>query len=139
MAANGGGIKNDEESFDSNKQILIENDDDQHRHVQLINNNNINNNNNNNNKGISIAERRAAKCGFNASTITADRFRPTRSQPYFTVPPGISPSALLDSPVMLPNVQVLIDYISPIPINQFCFFDKEKVRGLLDWTLLYLF
>lgn len=138
MAANGGGIKNDEESFDSNKQILIENDDDQHRHVQLINNNNINNNNNNN-KGISIAERRAAKCGFNASTITADRFRPTRSQPYFTVPPGISPSALLDSPVMLPNVQVLIDYISPIPINQFYFFDKEKVRGLLDWTLLYLF
>lgn len=138
MAANGGGIKNDEESFDSNKQILIENDDDQHRHVQLINNNNINNNNNNN-KRISIAERRAAKCGFNASTITADRFRPTRSQPYFTVPPGISPSALLDSPVMLPNVQVLIDYISPIPINQFYFFDKEKVRGLLDWTLLYLF
>lgn len=63
----------------------------------------------------SIAERRAATCGFDASNINLTRFRnavvpPSGSQsirsPYFTVPAGISPSALLDSPVMLPNDQV---------------------------------
>ncbi|KAI3459141.1 hypothetical protein Pfo_015804 [Paulownia fortunei] len=93
MAANGGGppfIKKEEE-IDS-KPIQLEN------HAE------------NNNKGISIAERRAAKCGFNASNINAARFRttglaPQVRSPYFTIPPGISPSALLDSPIMLPNAQ----------------------------------
>ncbi|KAL2549232.1 putative WRKY transcription factor 20 [Forsythia ovata] len=65
-----------------------------------------------NNKG-SIAERRAAKCGFNASKIDVSRFnsatgvvaQPVVRSPCFTIPPGISPAALLDSPVMLPNAQ----------------------------------
>ncbi|KAG8380305.1 hypothetical protein BUALT_Bualt06G0001800 [Buddleja alternifolia] len=103
MEANGGGppfidasrtrghVKKEEE-IDS-KTILLEN------HAE-----------NNSNKGISIAERRAAKSGFNVSNINEARFRtsglvpPVRS-PYFTIPPGISPSALLDSPIMLPNAQ----------------------------------
>ncbi|KZV47658.1 putative WRKY transcription factor 20 [Dorcoceras hygrometricum] len=69
--------------------------------------------------GGSIAERRAAKCGFNVRNMNVQpRFliRTTHTpphltsptllrSPYFTVPPGISPSALLDSPVMLPNAQ----------------------------------
>ncbi|XP_073131092.1 probable WRKY transcription factor 25 [Henckelia pumila] len=68
---------------------------------------------------ISIAERRAAKCGFNVRNMNVQpRFliRTTHTppplpsptvlcSPYFTVPPGISPSALLDSPEMLPNAQ----------------------------------
>lgn len=61
----------------------------------------------------SIAERRAAKFGFNASRISVAKFKlssppsssPVRS-PYLTIPDGISPAALLDSPVMLPNSQV---------------------------------
>lgn len=62
----------------------------------------------------SIAERRAAKCGFNASRINVARFRSVTSplspaammSPYLTIPAGISPTALLDSPIMLPNSQV---------------------------------
>ncbi|KAJ6763581.1 WRKY TRANSCRIPTION FACTOR PROTEIN 1-RELATED [Salix purpurea] len=67
-----------------------------------------------NNRGISIAERRAAKCGFKmkAERINAARFRttspltsPLRS-PFVIIPSGISPSALLDSPIMPPNSHV---------------------------------
>ncbi|KAL0302880.1 UNVERIFIED_CONTAM: putative WRKY transcription factor 2 [Sesamum radiatum] len=107
MGANGGGpppfVKKEDEFHDSSN--CDEDDDDNHQILMLENDQN------NNNKGISIAERRAAKCGFNASNINAARFRttglattPLRS-PYFTVPPGLSPSALLDSPIMLPNAQ----------------------------------
>ncbi|GMI78878.1 hypothetical protein HRI_001557100 [Hibiscus trionum] len=61
----------------------------------------------------SIAERRAATCGFKAESISAARLRastspldsPSPRSPYLTIPPGISPTALLDSPVMLPNAQ----------------------------------
>ncbi|CAB4316099.1 unnamed protein product [Prunus armeniaca] len=65
---------------------------------------------------ISIAERRAAKCGFNAERINTARFRTTSPlpspaaaarSPCLTIPPGISPTALLDSPMMLPNSQAL--------------------------------
>ncbi|GAB4835384.1 hypothetical protein Ancab_000294 [Ancistrocladus abbreviatus] len=61
----------------------------------------------------SIAERRAAKFGFNASKINNNtpRFRfsplasPAARSPYLTIPPGISPTALLDSPILLPSPQ----------------------------------
>ena len=64
--------------------------------------------------GGSIAERRAATCGFKAERISTARFRastsplgsPSVRSPYLTIPPGISPTALLDSPIMLPNAQV---------------------------------
>ncbi|XWS58841.1 hypothetical protein CRYUN_Cryun08bG0068400 [Craigia yunnanensis] len=63
--------------------------------------------------GGSIAERRAATCGFKAERISTARFRastsplgsPSARSPYLTIPPGISPTALLDSPIMLPNAQ----------------------------------
>ncbi|KAI4350167.1 hypothetical protein L6164_010676 [Bauhinia variegata] len=64
----------------------------------------------------SIAERRAAKCGFNsdATRINTARFRttspfasPAPRSPCLTIPPGISPTALLDSPIMLPNSQAM--------------------------------
>ncbi|CAI0438896.1 unnamed protein product [Linum tenue] len=62
----------------------------------------------------SIAERRAATCGFKAERITSPRFGTTASpldssaahSPCITIPAGISPTALLDSPVLLPNSQV---------------------------------
>ncbi|KAM1251275.1 hypothetical protein FF1_033783 [Malus domestica] len=64
--------------------------------------------------GISIAERRAAKCGFNAERINTVRVSttnpldsPTARSPCLTIPSGISPTALLDSPVMVPNSQAL--------------------------------
>ncbi|XP_012464729.1 WRKY transcription factor SUSIBA2 [Gossypium raimondii] len=63
--------------------------------------------------GVSIAERRAATCGFKVDKINTARFRASTSPlasppvrlPYLTIPPGISPTALLDSPIMLPNAQ----------------------------------
>ncbi|KAJ7978266.1 WRKY family transcription factor [Quillaja saponaria] len=64
----------------------------------------------------SIAERRAAKCGFNfhAARINTAGFRTTSPlaspivrSPCLTIPPGISPTALLDSPIMLPNSQAM--------------------------------
>ncbi|KAH9607692.1 hypothetical protein KSS87_010955 [Heliosperma pusillum] len=63
--------------------------------------------------GESIAERRAKKCGFNAAKISTPRFRsgssllsPCSQSPYLTIPAGISPHLLLDSPVLLPNSQL---------------------------------
>ncbi|XP_059592356.1 WRKY transcription factor SUSIBA2 isoform X3 [Vitis vinifera] len=60
----------------------------------------------------SIAERRAAKFGFDASIIKTPRFRcsrllalPAARSPPLIIPPGISPTVLLDSPIMLPNTQ----------------------------------
>ncbi|KAK4433044.1 putative WRKY transcription factor 2 [Sesamum alatum] len=104
MGANGGAgppfVKREDEFHDSN----CDGDDD--NPISMLENHNLDNG-----KGISIAERRAAKCGFNASNINAARFRttglatPPLRSPYFTVPPGLSPSALLDSPIMLPNAQ----------------------------------
>ncbi|XP_044498726.1 WRKY transcription factor SUSIBA2-like isoform X2 [Mangifera indica] len=64
-------------------------------------------------KSLSIAERRAAKCGFNAERIHtaagpvgSSSCSPAALSPCLTIPPGISPTALLDSPVMLPNSQL---------------------------------
>jgi hypothetical protein len=73
----------------------------------------------------SIAERRAAKCGFNAQGIKSALFRTTSPlaslaagarSPRLTIPPGISPAALLDAPIMLPNTQVsfLLIYLSVV-------------------------
>jgi WRKY transcription factor 2 len=94
-------------------------------------NNNINNNNNNENKNggaflkfspkRSIAERR----GFNKNTamINTKRFRfsgfgatnslvsSAAQSPCFTIPSGISPTSLLDSPIMLPNSQVCLSIL----------------------------
>lgn len=61
----------------------------------------------------SIAERRAAKCGFNVSQFDKAQlksagtfFSPDVRSPYVTIPAGISPATLLESPVTLPYAQV---------------------------------
>ncbi|KAL2330178.1 hypothetical protein Fmac_017759 [Flemingia macrophylla] len=63
----------------------------------------------------SIAERRgfnsnAARINtalFRTSTSTTPSPSPAARSPRLTIPPGISPTALLDSPIMLPNSQAM--------------------------------
>lgn len=81
-------------------------------------------------RSVSIAERRAAKCGFNAERINTPRFRKNTASPlpspadrspgHLTLPPGISPTALLDSPMMLPNSQVIHSVVN---LGNFHFYD----------------
>lgn len=49
-----------------------------------------------------IAERRAAMCRWGPSAT------PVARSSGLTIPPGISSTALLDSPIMLPNYQVFL-------------------------------
>ncbi|CAL5364841.1 unnamed protein product [Camellia sinensis] len=66
-----------------------------------------------NDVGGSIAERRATTCGFNSPRINTVVLRstsppltsPAARSSYITIPAGISPTALLDSPIMLSNSQ----------------------------------
>ncbi|KAH7682937.1 WRKY transcription factor 2 protein [Dioscorea alata] len=64
----------------------------------------------------SIAERRAERCGFSVTPrLNTVRFRSvspvsspaSRSPCFLTIPPGLSPAALLDSPVLLSSSQAL--------------------------------
>ncbi|KAF6145976.1 hypothetical protein GIB67_033335 [Kingdonia uniflora] len=58
----------------------------------------------------SLAERMAARAGFNAPTLNTENIRSANissssdvRSPYLTIPPGLSPTTLLDSPVFLSN------------------------------------
>nr|GMD51255.1 probable WRKY transcription factor 2 isoform X1 [Ipomoea batatas] len=57
-----------------------------------------------------LLERMAARAGFSAPKLKTDSIRPPAlvqnqelRSPYFTIPPGLSPTTLLDSPVFLSN------------------------------------
>ncbi|KAL3503703.1 hypothetical protein ACH5RR_038152 [Cinchona calisaya] len=57
-----------------------------------------------------LMERRAARAGFNAPRLNTESIRPPNlsqnlevQSPYLTIPPGLSPTTLLDSPVFLSN------------------------------------
>lgn len=52
----------------------------------------------------SLAERR----GFNKNATITPLVSLPACSPHLTIPPGISPAALLQSPVMLPNSQVSV-------------------------------
>ncbi|KAK1571680.1 hypothetical protein Q3G72_021239 [Acer saccharum] len=58
----------------------------------------------------SIAERRAAKCGFKAEKISPVGSPVVEEEEclatFVMIPPGMSPTALLDSPIFLPNSQL---------------------------------
>lgn len=65
--------------------------------------------------GGSIAERRAAKCGFDAQRLNTAMFLCTGlsssgavCSPYLTIPSGLSPTALLNSSELVSNFQVKI-------------------------------
>lgn len=58
----------------------------------------------------SLKERIAARAGFNAPRLNTESIRPSDlskkpevRSPYLTIPPGLSPTTLLDSPVFLSN------------------------------------
>lgn len=59
----------------------------------------------------SLTERRAARAGFSAPKIDTNQFRAADfsslnsdvRSPYLTIPPGLSPTTLLDSPVFVSN------------------------------------
>ncbi|XP_010252876.1 PREDICTED: probable WRKY transcription factor 2 [Nelumbo nucifera] len=57
-----------------------------------------------------LAERMAARAGFSAPKLNTEKIRsanlsssPEIQSPYITIPPGLSPTTLLDSPVFLSN------------------------------------
>ncbi|GFP99131.1 probable WRKY transcription factor 2 [Phtheirospermum japonicum] len=57
-----------------------------------------------------LLERMAARAGFNAPRLNTESIRPTQlytkpdiRSPYLTIPPGLSPTTLLESPVFLSN------------------------------------
>ena len=52
-----------------------------------------------------LVERIAARAGFNAPRLNTENIRSTEEvkSPYLTIPPGLSPTTLLDSPVFLSN------------------------------------
>ena len=57
-----------------------------------------------------LVERMAARAGFNAPRLHTESIRPADisqnsevRSPYLTIPPGLSPTSLLDSPVFLSN------------------------------------
>uniref|UniRef100_A0A0C9RMD2 TSA: Wollemia nobilis Ref_Wollemi_Transcript_11092_3323 transcribed RNA sequence n=1 Tax=Wollemia nobilis TaxID=56998 RepID=A0A0C9RMD2_9CONI len=64
--------------------------------------------------GGGLSERLAARGGFNAPRLNTARFKATPPisspsgvrSPLLTIPPGLSPTTLLDSPVLLSNSQV---------------------------------
>ncbi|KAD5507591.1 hypothetical protein R6Q59_031612 [Mikania micrantha] len=54
-----------------------------------------------------LVERLAARAGYNAPRLNTDIIRPSadldKQSPYLTIPSGLSPTSLLDSPVFLSN------------------------------------
>ncbi|KAI3835997.1 hypothetical protein MKX03_032892 [Papaver bracteatum] len=55
-------------------------------------------------RGGGLAERMAARAGFNAPRLNTAKISSSEAQsPYLTIPPGLSPTTLLDSPVFLSN------------------------------------
>lgn len=62
------------------------------------------------NSRIGLVERIAARAGFNAPKLNTESMRSSDlsltsdvRSPYLTIPPGLSPTTLLDSPVFLSN------------------------------------
>ncbi|XP_015082324.1 probable WRKY transcription factor 2 isoform X2 [Solanum pennellii] len=63
-----------------------------------------------NSRGGGLLERIAARAGFNAPKLNTESLRPADLRqnqgvrsPYLTIPPGLSPTTLLESPVFLSN------------------------------------
>ncbi|KAG5235925.1 WRKY transcription factor family protein [Salix suchowensis] len=78
-----------------------------------------------------LVERMAARAGFNAPRLNTASIRPTESSvnpeirsPYLTIPPGLSPTTLLESPVFLSNLA------QPSPTTgKFSFFPNGNINN----------
>ncbi|CAK8532165.1 unnamed protein product [Lathyrus sativus] len=79
-----------------------------------------------------LVERIAARIGFNAPRLNTEGIRSTElslnseiQSPYLTIPPGLSPTTLLDSPVFLAN-----SLAQPSPTTgKFPFVSNGNIRG----------
>ncbi|CAK8532196.1 unnamed protein product [Lathyrus sativus] len=79
-----------------------------------------------------LVERIAARTGFNAPRLNTEGIRSTElslnseiQSPYLTIPPGLSPTTLLDSPVFLAN-----SLAQPSPTTgKFPFVSNGNIRG----------
>lgn len=65
-----------------------------------------------------LLERMAARAGFNAPRLNTEHIRPADisqnqdiQSPFLTIPPGLSPTTLLDSPVFVSNSLVSLKYL----------------------------
>ena len=66
--------------------------------------------------GSTLAERMQARAGFRvpklsmpfSTAVAADNSVPGAPSPYLTIPPGLSPATLLDSPVFISNAMVCV-------------------------------
>ena len=66
--------------------------------------------------GSTLAERMQARAGFRvpklsmpfSTAVAADNSVPGAPSPYLTIPPGLSPATLLDSPVFISNAMVSV-------------------------------
>ncbi|XP_011000390.1 PREDICTED: probable WRKY transcription factor 2 isoform X2 [Populus euphratica] len=78
-----------------------------------------------------LVERIAARAGFNAPRLNTESIRSTESSmnpeirsPYLTIPPGLSPTTLLESPVFLSNLA------QPSPTTgKFSFFPNGNTKN----------
>ncbi|XP_020223534.1 probable WRKY transcription factor 2 [Cajanus cajan] len=79
-----------------------------------------------------LVERMAARAGFNAPRLNTESIRSTDlslnsdiQSPYLTIPPGLSPTTLLDSPVFLAN-----SLAQPSPTTgKFLFMSNSNMRN----------
>ncbi|KAM7499074.1 hypothetical protein LguiA_023488 [Lonicera macranthoides] len=80
-----------------------------------------------------LLERMAARAGFNVPRLNTENIRPAADlsqnpeirSPYLTIPPGLSPTTLLDSPVFLSN-----SLVQPSPTTgKFQFFPNGNCRS----------
>ena len=85
--------------------------------------------------GGGLLERMAARAGFNAPRLNTESIRPPGllqnpeiRSPYLTIPPGLSPTTLLDSPVFLSNSLVSFDLWTPFSFSSFFSF------GAFPWS-----
>ncbi|KAG9146794.1 hypothetical protein Leryth_005115 [Lithospermum erythrorhizon] len=81
-----------------------------------------------------LLDRRAARAGFNAPRLNTETIRSPdliQSQeirsPYLTIPPGLSPTTLLDSPVFLSN-----SLVQPSPTTGKFAFGSSSGKGIPD-------
>ncbi|CAA0815494.1 Probable WRKY transcription factor 34 [Striga hermonthica] len=85
----------------------------------------------------SLAERMAARAGFSAPPrLNTEAIKPPKLQsPYLTIPPGLSPTSLLESPVFLSNAmlfstaderQSIEDPLKPQPNKSGLLFDQSN-------------
>jgi len=86
-----------------------------------------------------LVERMAARAGFNAPRLNTEGIRSTDlslnsdiQSPYLTIPPGLSPTTLLDSPVFLANSLVSSVFLCCFLFIKFVFYSFKPQEYRID-------